>query len=258
MPEVPHLSLLPPGPPAEGGEVGGDHGDVGLREGEGGGAVGHHAELDRPCWRCWAPLTPLTHCRAVTQGRSCQQIRTVSDGMFPSLTPACLLLLLYLQYQGHLLGCGRVLSLNRTRTDVTAEGFESLHRLHTDSALIVGVTEEESSFSLNSEDDHPAGQSYRAHGDDQENPGDDDDEEIFPGVLPEGVSNVVRETLVRDSAPVARTVTTALELRHGGVPSAVAGTAGEGDDVLVQVRHVGIVDRGAVRAEDPVTLRDLS
>ena len=46
MPEVPHLSLLPPGPPAEGGEVGGDHGDVGLREGEGGGAVGHHAELD--------------------------------------------------------------------------------------------------------------------------------------------------------------------------------------------------------------------
>ena len=177
--------------------------------------------------------------------------------MFPSLAPARLLLLLYLQYQGHFLGCGGVLSLNRTRTDVTGEGFESLYRV-TDGALIVGVTEEESSFGLNSDDDHPAGQSYRAHGDDQENPTDDDDKEIFPRVLPEGVSNVVRETLVRDSAPVARTVTTALELRHGGVPGGVAGTAGEGHDVLAQVRHVGIEDRGAVSAEDPVTLRDLS
>ena len=55
--EVAQLRLLPPGPPGEGGEVGGSHqGEVGLREGEGGVALGHHAELHRPRLVDWTAL----------------------------------------------------------------------------------------------------------------------------------------------------------------------------------------------------------
>ena len=156
-------------------------------------------------------------------------------------------LLLNLQYQRHFLAVARLTVFpgwsysRRLLANLTGERLQSLTGAGSVMALlVVWIPEEESSFSVSSDDDHPAGQSYGAQSNYQEYSGDDQHQEIFPGVLTKLISRLDPGAPLPDCRPVAGGGAGALELRQGWVPRGEAWEAGEGDQTGLQESHVSV------------------